>query len=548
VYSCGGMPEEAPVATPSSSGSDEDLLRLSVKELKNRITKAGGSVPAGHLEKSDLVSALQETLRNGGSIRNVDSSPSAANPVTAAPQMRPPAEPADGKGQEDLAKLSVGEIKRRLRWAGAPVPAGHLEKAELVSALRVALQAKAKSEQAAAQQGKAKTADPPKSSSTTPRPAESKPAPKPKDTAAIKEQQDTTKWFVMPEEDLKCLIVDAGGKVPDGNPGRHYLVAVLKNALKAKASTAAKLAEPVPTSSPCAEPVMQTDKVIEEVAATPAEAPSAPAEEATPAAQPAPPPEPREWDPDEDVSKLSAGELKRRIREYDEALLVGLAEKSELVAALQKANASGPPPVRAPVNGTATAPPATAPSAATTVELDDTAMQAQMEEMQNLLAAAEADVAGTPLEAAAASTVAAPSADIPPEVHARPMPAGGSRASPPTIEVAEEKPPPSSKPAAPAVVTATVAASTRAGKRRRQEVTISDDEDQPKVRRVKAARISGGSPAVKISGGSAATVAIDDDDECVQAVDAESPLASARQPAAKATEASEEPAEDGTWI
>lgn len=68
-----------------------------------------------------------------------------------------------------------------------------------------------------------------------------------------------------------------------------------------------------------------------------------------PTPEQAPKPVPKPAAPDEDVSKLSVGELKRRIREYDQTLLVGLAEKCELVAALQKAMLAGPPPVRGPV-------------------------------------------------------------------------------------------------------------------------------------------------------------------------------------------------------
>eukprot|EP00429_Kryptoperidinium_foliaceum_P024607 CAMPEP_0176138026 /NCGR_PEP_ID=MMETSP0120_2-20121206/70103_1 /TAXON_ID=160619 /ORGANISM="Kryptoperidinium foliaceum, Strain CCMP 1326" /LENGTH=104 /DNA_ID=CAMNT_0017473939 /DNA_START=21 /DNA_END=332 /DNA_ORIENTATION=- len=46
---------------------------------------------------------------------------------------------ADG----DLLKLSVGELKKQLFWCGSAVPAGHLEKADLVEAVRRAREEKA---------------------------------------------------------------------------------------------------------------------------------------------------------------------------------------------------------------------------------------------------------------------------------------------------------------------------------------------------------------------------------------------------------------------
>ena len=58
------------------------MLIFFVKEFKQRITKAGGCVPAGHLEKVDLVAALQPALPKGGS--GTEAKAAAPIPVTPA--------------------------------------------------------------------------------------------------------------------------------------------------------------------------------------------------------------------------------------------------------------------------------------------------------------------------------------------------------------------------------------------------------------------------------------------------------------------------------
>eukprot|EP00933_Yihiella_yeosuensis_P028562 TRINITY_DN22399_c0_g1_i1.p1 TRINITY_DN22399_c0_g1~~TRINITY_DN22399_c0_g1_i1.p1 ORF type:complete len:195 (-),score=54.97 TRINITY_DN22399_c0_g1_i1:139-723(-) len=51
-------------ANVAASGADDGLSKLSIKELKQRITAAGIQLPAGATEKTDLVNALRKAGSN----------------------------------------------------------------------------------------------------------------------------------------------------------------------------------------------------------------------------------------------------------------------------------------------------------------------------------------------------------------------------------------------------------------------------------------------------------------------------------------------------
>eukprot|EP00929_Paragymnodinium_shiwhaense_P010583 TRINITY_DN115350_c0_g1_i1.p1 TRINITY_DN115350_c0_g1~~TRINITY_DN115350_c0_g1_i1.p1 ORF type:complete len:242 (+),score=107.94 TRINITY_DN115350_c0_g1_i1:81-806(+) len=75
----GGSAQTAPAApaasaaTPASvpQAAGEDFSKLSIKELKKRITEAGGQVPAGCTEKAELVSELRR-IKAGGAAEHPD--------------------------------------------------------------------------------------------------------------------------------------------------------------------------------------------------------------------------------------------------------------------------------------------------------------------------------------------------------------------------------------------------------------------------------------------------------------------------------------------
>lgn len=250
-----------------------------------------------------------------------------------------------------LLKLSVGELKRRLFWAGGTVPAGHLEKTDLVAAL---LQAQ-------------RSAASPKTTAETPPPASvprSAPAPRrpvPCDPAQGKEQEQVTKLFVLSNEELKERILQAGGSVPEGEVSKHFLVAALRSALRKPDSEGVPsppviISQPPPPPPAGREEDVRRDDAVSDV------------------------------DDSEDAASLSVAQLKRRLREYGPEVLVGLSEKCELVAALENSRRDGLPRKRtsilAPVQSVVGPVPSKLP-----VALGEREVEAQMEEMQKLLAA-----------------------------------------------------------------------------------------------------------------------------------------------------------------
>mmetsp|Transcript_27639 Transcript_27639/g.60837 ORF Transcript_27639/g.60837 Transcript_27639/m.60837 type:complete len:380 (+) Transcript_27639:74-1213(+) len=195
------------------STAQEDLAGLSIKDLKARIVAAGAPLPSGGVEKSDLVSALQEALRN----------------PPAAPKQN---SSASADAQEDLNKLSVSDLKRRIFFAGGSVPPGHIEKPELVAALQAALRSsKAK--------GPSSTAPPPKAKTSAPQPTAKK-ATKPKpeksqaEKDAEKEQEELVKLHLLDEQELRARILEAGAELMPGDLSKHFLVTALRQAQKAK--------------------------------------------------------------------------------------------------------------------------------------------------------------------------------------------------------------------------------------------------------------------------------------------------------------------------
>ena len=219
----GSVALSAPQATDSMDRDDKDLSLLSAREVKNRIIAAGGMIPAGHLEKSELVDVLKDVLASRQS-------------------SQPPS-------IHELSKLSVSELKRKIFFAGAHVPAGHLEKSDMVKVLHDALQAQTKRIKQAPAQTQANNKDSHKKSSSSSLPASngqkpnSKPA-KPKqekseaELAAEKEQEEIVKLHLLDEQELRGLILEAGAELPAGTLSKHFLVTALRNARKAKKARA----------------------------------------------------------------------------------------------------------------------------------------------------------------------------------------------------------------------------------------------------------------------------------------------------------------------
>lgn len=240
------------------------------------------------------------------------------------------------QAEEDLSRLSVGELKRRLFWVGAVVPAGHLEKADLVAALK---EAQVKAPSTSGNRSNSRTQD-----SDTKKPtASTRPGQRPGWTKSqsdefegCKEEHDVVKLFLLSEDELKSRAITAGATIPDGDVSKHYLVTALRNALKNPVDAKSQQAQ---VDSPSA-PAGQT------------QSPPPPPPQTPPTSAPAPvvPAAPKESEAASnetakaetlDLASLPAGELKRQLRAIGgERLLAGLAEKSELVEALRNARAS----------------------------------------------------------------------------------------------------------------------------------------------------------------------------------------------------------------
>lgn len=369
--------------------------------------------------------------------------------------------------EEDLSRLSVSELKKRLFWCGASVPSGHLEKSDLVAALTKALAEKAEKERKAAEQAEQQK----KAQAGVPRPD---PRPLSYDKKGTKDQQEVVDLHVMPEEELRKQIETAGGTIPEGSVSRFYLIALLKNAQRQAAELAAQAAAEAAEAEeqPPPPPPPESDGAATAVSANPPCGGDAGTAE--------------EVFDDKDPAELSAGELKRRLLAYGaygEEKLKGLAEKPEFIAALREAIAergAPPQPQRAPAaQAPAQAPGGVAvrrPPARKPVEISEEEAMAQMQELAAHLEAEEVCAAARAGEAAAEAAAPVEVADEPvPAAPARPLARTGRRARP----NAPEAPAPR-RPAAAAAAPHAAAARTARGKRKRPqgEVLVSDGEDE----------------------------------------------------------------------
>lgn len=372
---------------------------------------------------------------------------------------------ADGGGQcvDDPAKLSVGELKKRIFWAGGVVPSGLLEKSDLVAALKTALVDKAERPK------EPKTQVPPKQEPEPPKREAWRDAKEiDYDSATAKvsnEQKEVVDFMVLSEEDLKKRIKAAGGNVPDGDCGKFFLVSALKLTLKEEAELKRKQEEEErnrPAPPTYAPPPGSLGVVVE-------------------------------WFDNSDPAKLSAAELKMRLRAYGDPFLVrGLTEKAEFIEALRTAvKQRGPAPKR---RGVAAPQPVAQNLGEIGIHEDE--MMRQMEEMQANLDADEARQAAVAASAsddadagaytptadatadATANAAAAPAAVAPvPHVETSASDARARRKD--RIAAAAAKAAASAPPAG-AKVNVESAAS-RAAKRRRlrgKEVLLSDSEGE----------------------------------------------------------------------
>eukprot|EP00439_Symbiodinium_sp_Y106_P086319 s98_g32.t1 len=123
----------------------------------------------------------------------------------------------------DLEKLSVADLKKRLFWAGASLPDGHLEKADIISVVKKAEAEKAEKAAEADQKRVEEEKGVPK------------PEPKPLDFNNIQcpdEEKQIVELHLLTEKQLRDRIEQAGHDVPKGEPSKHYLVALCRKAMK----------------------------------------------------------------------------------------------------------------------------------------------------------------------------------------------------------------------------------------------------------------------------------------------------------------------------
>lgn len=473
---------------------DEDLSKLSVAELKRRLSWRN-ALPAAASEKSELIAALHACPDVGG-IFGGDKQKSTPAPVSSqnasGARSFGPGDFAGTDDAEDFSKLSVGELKKRLRWAGASVPPGTTEKSDLVAALKAAPGIHRAYDPVIEQEKPKKPETPKVEEQSTKKLHQPKPVPK-----LSHEQEENVNFMVLSDEELQRRIKELGGRIPDGEPGKFFLVAMLKNLLKARpvqrseADLAAE-AEMAEMERLLVEAAMEEEQK-EAAAATPNRWDKPPEGAAVP-----PPPPPASASAagavQEDVSKLSTPALKRRLAEYGKELLVGLAERSQFIIALQRAIANLPAP------------------AATGVPVDISAeeLEAQMAEM----------------ERAAQQQAEEPQPDID---MAQAANAGTAAAETATLAAA------AAKAKAEAAKRAAATAAGAAAKKRRQDaakdiaqvVAVVPTPTMPKsapVKRPKAAPtgneicLSDGEDEVVCTPGGAAAIALDEDDDAVAQV------------------------------
>ena len=108
----------------------EDLGKLTVAELKKRLEAAGISYPA-KVKKADLLNLLVRGAAGSAGAEGVDGGEEDAGPEPEASAGAAAEEPLAG---EDLGKLTVAELKKRLEAAGISYPA-KVKKADLLNLL-----------------------------------------------------------------------------------------------------------------------------------------------------------------------------------------------------------------------------------------------------------------------------------------------------------------------------------------------------------------------------------------------------------------------------
>jgi len=295
---------------------------------------------------------------------------------------------------DDLGKLSVGELKKQLFWLGASVPSGHIEKSDLVAALKAAR----------LDRERHKSTEPPSKQQQRQQKQQQqgvlRPEPRPLDydVKHSTEAKEVVDLHLLSEEELRRRVEEAGGTIPEdqGQVGKFYLVTLLRNLLRNP---------PPPKSADESGTCGQGEQITEAVAAPPPPPPEARPEGASigqggtvPHAPSAACSQPQEPFDDRDPVELSASELKRRLRAYGaygEMKLRGLSEKPEFVAVLREAIAErGRPPQPAkPRSSNPQAKAAVAPKV-----LNEAAVVAQMQELHEL----EETLAEGDLNAAAA--------------------------------------------------------------------------------------------------------------------------------------------------
>ena len=130
--------------------------------------------------------------------------------------------------EKSLESLSVSDLKKRLFWVGASLPDGHIEKADLVAAVRAA---EAEQEEKFAK--KSCVGNGANGAGSTEQ-GVLRPEPRPLDfeaaTGTVEEQQ-IVELHLLSEAQLKEKIEQNGHDVPS-NSSKHYLVALCRKALK----------------------------------------------------------------------------------------------------------------------------------------------------------------------------------------------------------------------------------------------------------------------------------------------------------------------------
>eukprot|EP00931_Biecheleriopsis_adriatica_P064635 TRINITY_DN39387_c0_g1_i1.p1 TRINITY_DN39387_c0_g1~~TRINITY_DN39387_c0_g1_i1.p1 ORF type:complete len:479 (+),score=161.14 TRINITY_DN39387_c0_g1_i1:43-1437(+) len=146
---------------------------------------------------------------------------------------------------EDLTKLSVAELKKKLFWAGGALPSGGLEKEELLDAVKKALAEKAEQAQQAEQR---------KKDAKFQEAEQGVPRPEPREldfdqAAASERDKEIIELHLLSESELRERIEKNGHDIPDDCTSKHYLVALCRKAMKNPQAVKPKKPKPKPEDS-----------------------------------------------------------------------------------------------------------------------------------------------------------------------------------------------------------------------------------------------------------------------------------------------------------